>query len=204
MVKYHRRKVRQPRHLTSSSSESSSSSSTSKSSSSTSDSSSSNSSSSCSEVKKPTPRATIVVPSSLSRYHKSRVITAAEYDPHDGAWVYSTTDKAVHNKNKATAAVATRRSFTKSWTTYCRAHEQSSVQDSKLRWLDCTCSFFCNCLFGAAPFQLACLLLLCALAMRRDAAQSSLPTDGDKEDARQPKHLPHLKDSELLGGGSPT
>ena len=85
MVKYHRRKVRQPRRPTSSSSESSSSSSTSKSSSSTSNSSSSNSSSSCSEVKKPTPRATIVVPSSLSRCHKSRVITAAEYDPRDGA-----------------------------------------------------------------------------------------------------------------------
>ena len=105
MVKYHRRKFRQPRRPTSSSSESSSSSSTSKSSSSTSNSSSSNSSSSCSEVKKPTPRATIVVPSSLSRCHKSRVITAAEYDPRDGAWVYSTTDKAVHNKNKAKAAL---------------------------------------------------------------------------------------------------
>ena len=105
MVKYHRRKVRQPRRPTSSSSESSSSSSTSKSSSSTSNSSSSNSSSSCSEVKKPTPRATIVVPSSLSRCHKSRVITAAEYDPRHGAWVYSTTDKAVHNKNKAKAAL---------------------------------------------------------------------------------------------------
>ena len=87
MVKYHRRKVRQPRRPTSSSSdssESSSSSSTSKSSSSTANSSSSNSSSSCSEVKKPTPRATIIVPSSLSRCHKSRVITAAEYDPRDG------------------------------------------------------------------------------------------------------------------------
>ena len=81
MVKYHRRKVRRPRRPTSSSSESSSSSSTSKSSSST-----SNSSSSCSEVKKPTPRAIIVVPSSLSQCHKSRVITAAEYDPRDGAW----------------------------------------------------------------------------------------------------------------------
>ena len=87
-------------------------------------------------------------------------------------------------------AVATRRSFTKSWTTYCRAHEQNSVQDTKLRWLDCTCSFFSNCLFGAALFQLACLLRLCVLAMKRDAAQTSLPTDGDKEDARQPKHLP--------------
>ena len=87
-------------------------------------------------------------------------------------------------------AVATRISFTKSWTTYCRAHEQSSVQDAKLRWLDCTCSFFSNCLFGAALFQLACLLRLCVLAMKRDAAQTSLPTDGDKEDARQTKHLP--------------
>ena len=87
-------------------------------------------------------------------------------------------------------SVATRRSFTKSWTTYCRAHEQSSVQDTKLPWLDSTCSFFCNCLFGAALFQLACLLRLCVLAMKRDAAQTSLPTDGDKEDARQPKHLP--------------
>ena len=26
--------------------------------------------------------------------------------------------------------------------------------------------------------------------MKRDAAQTSLPTDGDKEDARQPKHMP--------------
>ena len=104
MVKYHRRKVRQPRHPTSSSSESSSSSSTSKSSSSTSNYSSSNSSSSCSEDEKPTPRAIIVVLSSLSQY-KSRVITAAEHDPRDGAWVYSTTDKAVHNKNKAKAAL---------------------------------------------------------------------------------------------------
>ena len=26
--------------------------------------------------------------------------------------------------------------------------------------------------------------------MKRDVAQTSLPTDGDKEDARQPKHLP--------------
>ena len=99
MVKYHRRKVRQPRRLPPPSSESSSSSSTSKSSSST-----SNSSSSCSEVEKPTPRAKIVVPSSLPQCHTSRVITAAEYDPRDGVWVYSTTDKAVHNKNKAKAA----------------------------------------------------------------------------------------------------
>ena len=104
MVKYHRRKVRQPRRPTSSSSESSSSSPTSKSSSSTSNYSSSNSSSSCSEDEKPTPRAIIVVLSSLSQY-KSRVITAAEHDPRDGAWVYSTTDKAVHNKNKAKAAL---------------------------------------------------------------------------------------------------
>ena len=100
MVKYHRRKVRQPRRPTSTSSESSSSSFTSKSSNSA-----SNSSSSCSEVEKPTPRATIVVPSSLSRCHKSRVITAAANDPRDGAWVYSTTDKAVHSKNKAKAAL---------------------------------------------------------------------------------------------------
>ena len=84
---------------------SSSSSSTSKSSSSSSHSSSSNSSSSCSEVKKPTPRATIVVPCSLSRCHNSRVITATEYDPRDGTWVYSTTDKAAHNKTKAKSAL---------------------------------------------------------------------------------------------------
>ena len=228
MVKYHRRKVRQPRRPTSSSSASSSSSSASESSSSASNFSSLNSSSSCSEVKKPTPRATIVVPSSLSRCHNSRVITATEYDPRDGTWVYTTTDKAVHNQNKAKAAllqnwnkfrhysckllhcelchehqrsrraglmldviktlpnpaVATRRSFTKSWTTYCRAHEQSSVQDTECHWFDCTCSFFSNCLFGAALVQSACRLNLCVLAMKRDAAQTSLPTDGDKEDAR--------------------
>ena len=51
---------------------SSTSSSTSKSTSSSSNSSSSNSSSSCSEVKKPPARATIVVPSSLSRCHNSQ------------------------------------------------------------------------------------------------------------------------------------
>ena len=49
---------------------------------------------------------------------------------------------------------------------------------------------FSNCLFGAALFQSACLLNLCVLAMKGDAAQTSLPTDGDKEDARQRKHLP--------------
>ena len=106
MVKYHRRKVRRPRRPTSSSSESSSSSSTSKSSSSTSNSSSSNSSSSCSEVKKPTPRAIIVVPSSLSQCHKSRVITAAEYDPRDGAWCTAPQTKLpTKKKNKAKAAL---------------------------------------------------------------------------------------------------
>ena len=98
-------KVRRPRRPTSSSSESSSSSSTSESSSSASNFTYLNSSSSCSEVKKPTPRATIVFPSSLSRCHNSRVITATEYDPRDGTWVYSTTDKAVHNQNKAKAAL---------------------------------------------------------------------------------------------------
>ena len=103
MVKHPRRKVRQPRRSSASSSESSSSSSTSKSSSSTSNSSSSKSP--CSEVKTQTSRATIVVPSSLSRCHNSRVITATEYDPRDGTWVYSTTDKAVHNQNKAKAAL---------------------------------------------------------------------------------------------------
>ena len=81
------------------------SSSTSKSTSSSSNSSSSNSSSSCSEVKKPTTRATIVVPSSLSRCHNFRVITATEYDPRDGTWVYSTTDKAAHNRTKAKSAL---------------------------------------------------------------------------------------------------
>ena len=50
--------------------------------------------------------------------------------------------------------------------------------------------FSSNCLFGAALFQLACLLKLCDLAMKRDAAQSSLPADGDQEDARQHKHQP--------------
>ena len=50
--------------------------------------------------------------------------------------------------------------------------------------------FFNNCLFGAVLFQLACLLKLCDLAMKRDAAQSSLPADGDQADARQHKHQP--------------
>ena len=86
---------------------SSTSSSTSKSTScSSSNSSSSSSSSSSSEVKKPTARTTpIVVPSSLSRCHNSRVITATEYDLRDGTWVYSTTDKAVHNRTKAKSAL---------------------------------------------------------------------------------------------------
>ena len=50
--------------------------------------------------------------------------------------------------------------------------------------------FFSNCLFGATLFQSACLLKLCDLAVKRDAAQSSLPADGDQEDARQHKHQP--------------
>ena len=60
--------------------------------------------SSC-EVKKPTARANIVIPSSLSRCHQSRVITATQYDPRDGTWLYSTNDKAVHNRTKAKSAL---------------------------------------------------------------------------------------------------
>ena len=180
---------------------SSTSSSTSKSTSSSSNSSSSNSSSSCSEVKKPTARATVVVPSSLSRCHNSRVITATEYDPRDGTWVYSTTDKAVHNRTKAKSALlqnrnkfrhfccklphgelchehqrsrraglmldviqilklyqnpaVVTRSFTKSLTTYCRTHEQSSVRDSECCWLACTCSFSQQLLFQCSSLSVS-------------------------------------------------
>ena len=90
-------------------------------------------------------------------------------------------------------AVAIRRSFTKFWTTYCRALEQSFAEATIFRWLNCTRSVFSNCLFGAALLQSAFLLRLCALAMKRDAAQASLPTEGDNEAARQSKHLSPLK-----------
>ena len=33
------------------------------------------------------------------------MITATEYDPRDGPWVYSTTDKAGHNQTKAKSAL---------------------------------------------------------------------------------------------------
>ena len=94
-------------------------------------------------------------------------------------------------------AVATRRSFTKSWTTYCRAHEQSSVQDTECHWFDCTRSFFSNCLFGAALFQSACLLNLCVLAMKRDAAQTSLPTYGDRRCSPTQASTSTRKDSKV-------
>ena len=50
-------------------------------------------------------RAAFVIPCSLTRCHKSRVITDAQYDLRDGTWVYSTTDKTVHNRTKAKSAL---------------------------------------------------------------------------------------------------
>ena len=50
--------------------------------------------------------------------------------------------------------------------------------------------FLRNRFFSAALFQSACLLKLCDLAMKRDAAQVSSPADGDQADARQHKHQP--------------
>ena len=50
--------------------------------------------------------------------------------------------------------------------------------------------FLSDCFFSAALFQSACLLKLCDLAMKRDAAQISLPSDGDQADVRQHKHQP--------------
>ena len=135
--------------------------------------------------------------------------------------MYSTTDKATHNRTKAKSALL------QNWNKFrhfccklshcelCHEHQRSrraglmldviktlpkSGRSNKKNKVPCEIpnvvglhahvQFLSDCFFSAALFQSACVLKLCDLAMKRDAAQISLPSDGDQADPRQHKHQP--------------